>query len=135
MNKVAKLVIVDNQGKYLLMHRSEHPRFGTDPDLPGGTLEGSEEPIQTMLREVLEEAGVVIDRARVEMLYSGTNYSTHGTHYSLFFTKLDERPEITLSWEHSSYEWLSRDDFRKKARNAKDTYMHMAYDVLKDAHK
>jgi 8-oxo-dGTP pyrophosphatase MutT (NUDIX family) len=56
MNKVAKLVIVDNQGKYLLMHRSEHPRFGTDPDLPGGTLEGSEEPIQTMLREVLEEA-------------------------------------------------------------------------------
>ena len=35
MKKVAKLVMIDPDGKYLLMYRSDHPTFGTDPDLPG----------------------------------------------------------------------------------------------------
>lgn len=39
MKQVAKLVIIDDRGKYLLMQRSSHPTFGDDPDLPGGTLE------------------------------------------------------------------------------------------------
>ena len=42
MKKVAKLVIIDSDDKYLLMHRSDHPTFGVDPDLPGGTLEDDE---------------------------------------------------------------------------------------------
>ena len=52
MKKVAKLVIIDNENKYLLMYRSGHPTFGDDPDLPGGTLEGREQPVDTMVREV-----------------------------------------------------------------------------------
>ena len=42
MKKVAKLVIVDKDEKYLLMYRSNHPTFGNDPDLPGGTVEEGE---------------------------------------------------------------------------------------------
>lgn len=132
MNQVAKLVVVDNQNKYLMMYRSDHPRFGIDPDLPGGTLEDGELPIETMLREVMEEAGVLIDKSAVESAYSGSDYSVHGTHYSLFVAKLNERPGITISWEHSSYKWLNRNEFLEKAKGAKDTYMHMVYDVLKD---
>jgi 8-oxo-dGTP diphosphatase len=133
MSKVAKLVIVDDKNKYLMMHRSAHPTFGDDPDLPGGTLEAGEEPLQTMVREVYEEAGVVIDGASTQELYEGTDYSAHKTLYSLYLVKLDHRPTVTMSWEHSSYEWLDREDFLEKARSANDTYMHMVYSELKSS--
>lgn len=130
MKKVARLLIIDPDNKYLLMHRSDHPTFGIDPDLPGGTLEGDETLLETMLREVKEEAGVNINANNVIEVYSGTEYSAHGTHYALFIAKLKTRSKIKMSWEHSSYEWLERDKFLQKAERANDTYMHMVSDVI-----
>jgi len=131
MKQVAKLVIIDGRGKYLLMQRSDHPTFGKDPDLPGGTLEEGELPLETMIREVLEESAITIDPASVSEAYSGTGYSTHGTHYSLYVAELLYTPEVVMSWEHSLYEWLDKDIFLEKASKARDTYMHMVYDILK----
>ena len=131
MNKVAKLVIVDNDDKYLLMYRSAHPTFGDDPDLPGGTLEDGELPLETMTREVYEEAGIVVDETKAMMIYEGTDYSVHKTHYSLYVLKLDNRPSVVMSWEHSSYEWLDREKFLETVKHANDTYMHMVYHTLK----
>jgi 8-oxo-dGTP diphosphatase len=131
MSKVAKLVIIDNTNKYLLMYRSDHPHFGDDPGLPGGTLEEGETPLDTMIREVEEEAGIVVDQSDATHLYEGTEYSTHGTHYSLYAAKLDHTPKVIMSWEHSAYEWLDRETFLNKARHANDTYMHMVHDVIK----
>lgn len=131
MKQVAKLIIIDPNDNYLLMQRSSHPVFGDDPDLPGGTLEDGEQPLQTMIREVDEEAGVTIRKEDAQKLYAGTEYSTHDTEYSLYQARLTTRPEITISWEHSGYEWLSRDEFLEKAKNSQDTYMHMVYDQLK----
>lgn len=130
MRKAAKLVIIDNDDKYLLMYRSDHPAFGTDPDLPGGTLEVGEQPVETMVREVYEEAGIVIDANKTKRVYAGTEYSGGRMEYSLYVAHLDYRPEVTMSWEHSAYEWLERDVFLAKARGANDTYMHMVYDTL-----
>lgn len=134
MNKVvktvAKLVMIDQDDHYLLMYRSEHPVFGIDPDLPGGTLEEGESSLEAMLREVEEEIGVVVNQTSAREVYSGSDYSKHGTHYALYVTKVTVRPEVIMSWEHSSYEWLSREEFIKKARQAKDTYMHMVGDVI-----
>ncbi len=131
MKYVAKLVMIDPGNNYLLMYRSRHPIFGIDPDLPGGTVETGETLLEAVLREVQEEVGVDIAANSVRKIYSGTDYSVHGTHYSLFISKFNERPEIKMSWEHSSFEWLGLNDFLFKAKNAKDTYMHMAYDILK----
>jgi mutator protein MutT len=128
-HQVAKLVIIDKDNKYLMMYRSNHPRFGCDADLPGGTHEEGESIKETVIREVSEEIGVEI--GDIKKLYSGLDYSKHGTHKSLFVARVEERPEITMSWEHSSYEWVDRDDFLQKSRNAKDDYMHMVYDVLR----
>jgi 8-oxo-dGTP pyrophosphatase MutT (NUDIX family) len=132
MKQVAKLVIIDGKGRYLLMQRSDHPTFGNDPDLPGGTLEEGELPLEAMIREVFEEAAIRVDQASVREVYAGADYSVHGTHYSLYIAKLEDTPEITMSWEHSLYEWLDRDVFLGKVSEAKDTYMHMVHDVLKD---
>ena len=133
MNKVAKLIIVDGDNKYLMMRRSGHPVFGNDPDLPGGTLEDGEVPLQTMVREVYEEAGIVIDDAETRLLYAGTDYSSHhATHYSLYIVTLAQRPAIVMSWEHSSYEWLTLEVFLEQAKAANDTYMQMVYHTLED---
>jgi 8-oxo-dGTP pyrophosphatase MutT (NUDIX family) len=131
MKQVAKLVIVDGRGKYLLMQRSNHPTFGNDPDLPGGTLEDGELPLETMIREVFEEAAIAIDQDNIVEIYVGTDYSIHGTHYSLYIAELQYTPKVIMSWEHSLYEWLDRDVFLEKARKANDTYMHMVHDILK----
>lgn len=131
MKKVAKLVVIDSTDKYLIMRRSNHPTFGFDPDLPGGTLEEGESLLETMLREVQEEAGININPDDVKQVYSGADYSAHGTHYALFVCRLKERPDIAMSWEHSAYEWLDRDVFLEKAKSAKDTYMHMVHGELK----
>ena len=133
MKKVAKLIIIDGDNNYLMMWRSDHPTFGNDPDLPGGTLEEDESTLETLVREVEEEAGIVVNGPDVTELYSGADYSKHGTHYTLYVTKVADQPEVVISWEHSKYQWLSRKDFLMTAKNAKDTYMHMAYDVLRNS--
>ncbi len=122
MQKVAKLIIIDTEGQYLLLHRSNHPRFGYDPDLAGGTVEEGESSLDALIREVKEEIEVVVDPAHVEELYDGT-------HYSLYVTHFEHQPSITLSWEHSSYEWVSKKAFFHAARDAKDTYMNMVADI------
>ena len=130
MKQVAKLVLVDNDNNYLLMYRSDHPTFGSDPDLPGGTLEDGESTLEAVVREVYEEIGVVVRENEVTELYAGTDYSKHDTHYTLYIATVDRRPLITLSWEHSTYEWIPREAFLTAAKNAKDTYMHMVHDIL-----
>ena len=130
MKKVAKLVMIDDNDNYLLMYRSDHPAFGDDPDLPGGTLEDGETTLETMLREVEEEAGVVLAPEDVEEVYGGSEYFAHGTYYALYRVKLAERLTIAMSWEHSSYEWIPRDEFIEKSSNAVDTYMHMVADKI-----
>ncbi len=130
MNKVAKLVIIDSSGKYLLLYRDAHRVFGNDPDLPGGTMEPGEQLIDTMIREVYEETSIEININKVRSIYQGFDYSHYGMEYALYILELSIHPNIVLSAEHASYDWVSRDVFLKKAKSAKDNYMHMVYREL-----
>lgn len=132
MIKVSKLVIIDNGGKYLLLTREGHPRFGADADLPGGTVEEGETNQEAMIREVQEETGVVIAKSQAKELYSSNKYSASGLLFTVFIAKLSMRPTVQLSAEHSAYNWLSKEDFLKAAKHAQDSYMRMVYDSLKD---
>ncbi len=133
MKQVAKLIIVDGDGRHLLMYRNDHPKFGNDPDLPGGTVEPGESILDALVREVQEEVGFTVDGGSAERLYAGAEYSPSGTHYSLFRSTFSARPTVAMSWEHSSYEWLERDVFLESAKNANDPFMHMVYDALRKA--
>lgn len=122
--------MIDPDGKHLLLYRSDHPQFGNDADIPGGIVEDGESMVEAMLREVVEEAGVEIDPGDVREVYSGSEYSKHGTQCTLYIARLNNRPEIVMSWEHSAYEWLDKEVFLQKAKSANDTYMHMVHDVV-----
>jgi 8-oxo-dGTP diphosphatase len=127
---VAKLVMIDQEGCYLMMWRSDHPTFGRDFDLPGGTLEAGESSLEAVIREVHEEAGVNIEAENLREVYRGSEYSKHGTQQVLYAAHLCKRPDIVMSWEHSAYEWVSRDTFLKMAKTAQDPYMHMVGDQI-----
>lgn len=129
-HEVAKLVITDSNDTYLVMYRNNHPYFGNEIDLPGGTVEEGETPLEAMIREVQEEAGVAIDQAKAKHVITSADYSDHGAEYSLFSVQLAERPEVTISWEHAHYAWLSRDEFLAEAKQSMDRYMNMAHDAL-----
>lgn len=113
-----------------MMYRANHPTFGDDPDLPGGTADNDETGLETVIREVDEEIGLHVTADQLKEIYSGSEYSNNGTHYCLYFCTLPDQPEVHMSWEHTSYEWISKDEFVLKARAAKDTYMRMAGDTL-----
>lgn len=130
MKQIAKIVIIDQDGQYLMLYRNNHPFFGDDPDIPGGTLDEGESILETLSREIQEEIGLVIDQTKIRDLYYGNDYSEPGTYYSLYITNLSYRPDITLSSEHSSYEWIKRNNFLKIASSAKDRYMHMVRETL-----
>lgn len=130
MKHVAKIVLIDKNNKYLLLTRSDHPTFGYDPDLPGGTMEEGEDSVQTLLREVAEEIGLGLQSQQLTHHFSGNQYSRHGTTYHLYSAHLQIRPNIIMSWEHADYEWLEQQEFLSKAKNAQDTYMQMVHDVM-----
>jgi len=127
---VAKVLIIDEQNKYLMLWRGDHPRLPNDPDLPGGTIEAGETPEVAAVREVQEEAGIAIAPYDMKLLYKGLDYSMHGVEYSLYVATITPRPTVALSWEHEGYKWLDADTFLAEAKDATDTYMHMVYDIV-----
>ena len=103
---VAKSVIIDEEGSFLLLTRSDtHPTLAGMYDLPGGMIEAGEEPGAGVRREILEETGIVTDNADVlyatTMMIGGASYPT-----LLYVVRvLGSSPEVTLSWEHGTFEW------------------------------
>ena len=130
MKHVAKVVIIDEKDQYLLLTLNNHPRFHNDPDLPGGTVDNGEESAVAAIREVYEETAITLKPTRLRHILTSSTYSVHDTTYHLYEYRLIARPKVEISWEHVTYDWLSKNEFLQKVSKAQDTYMKMVYDVL-----
>jgi 8-oxo-dGTP pyrophosphatase MutT (NUDIX family) len=106
-NKVSKAVIINSEGKVLLLQPSSKEKM----HLPGGHLQQGENYLQGLMREVFEEtslkvtAYIVIDAAPGFHLWlcrcNGSN--------------------VRLSNEHSSYKWADFDEALTKYKITKET--------------
>lgn len=61
------IIIENDKGEILLQKRRDNGNWG----LPGGAMELGEKYIETLKREVLEEAGIEIDDIQLFGIYSG----------------------------------------------------------------
>ena len=83
--------------------------------MPGGIVDPGETPAEAVVRETLEETGINIAPEDAQLVQTKTFYdereSKNITKY-LFEIHINYTPDVTLSWEHSEYRWISRQEFK-----------------------
>lgn len=113
---LAKIVVRNPEGKYLILRSSEwpeNPRRSLKPDLPGGMVEEGETPEVGVLRELYEETGLKLIENDLVLAYVGLE-TRHGDTFQrhVYFAKT-QSSDVTLSWEHDTYWWMSADEVLK----------------------
>lgn len=108
--RAAKVVVIDADGKALLLWRSNtHPHMPLRADLPGGIIEDDETFELGLSREIKEETGLDVDPDDLSLLYT-VSHDYFGKPISrlLYLVRINTRqPEIMVSWEHDHYKWVS----------------------------
>lgn len=80
----AVVLVPVHEGNVLLVRQYRHPTGGQLLELPAGTLEPGEEPIETARRELQEECGFLPQRLVPLMkLYAAPGYSSELYHFFL----------------------------------------------------
>jgi molecular chaperone GrpE len=108
-----KAVVVNDEGKVLVLKRPEHEKSGAGKyDLPGGSIEQGEDIKPALTREITEETGLTAEIGPVIHVFDfekGEGNEPHSTtigkgirflaYYKNGEVKLDEK-------EHAQFEWL-----------------------------
>ncbi len=115
IESVAKVLVVNENREALILTVGEYkarPDKSFKPDLPGGLVDPDETELVAVGRELQEETGIVVDPANFELGYAKTEFyfsENKSITKFVYLVKLNKTPEVTISWEHSSYDWVSLD--------------------------
>ena len=82
-----------------------------------------------LARELVEEIGLELKPDSLCKVQQSDGYDTDHIYY-LYHSAWQRTPTVTLSWEHSRYEWLSHEELIARTGTAIDHYMHMVHDYL-----
>lgn len=123
MRDSAKILLYDQSSHVLVLRRSgTHPHYPHEVDLPGGLIEQGEKPAEAVQREVFEETGLTIKESDIAFAQKRT--TRYGRDDHLFIAHLTTtQPDVIVSWEHESYEWIPGDKLAETARGTKDDFM------------
>ena len=130
----AGIILVDEQGRILLEHRSDDPSimFPGFWGITGGAAQGGESPEEAARREVLEETGLEVEEMRPFRVYqeedaSGLRYELHifhaplppgearpGEGQDLRLFSPPELPQLPLAYNHAEVlaEFLASDAYQ-----------------------
>lgn len=114
---ITKIILINENDEILVLHRSvfpELPEKSHKPDLPGGHVEPGEREGTAVVREVLEETGIVVPLQDIVLSYAATQafagrYPASITRL-LYVAHVIGHPHVTLSYEHETYFWVSKND-------------------------
>lgn len=121
IESVAKVLVVDKQNRALVLTLGKHllyPEKSFTPDLPGGIVDPGESEQQAAIREAQEECSIELDPAAIQLAYAQTAYSAKDNKTVsklLYIARINDAPQITLSWEHSDYAWVPIDQLEDVA--------------------
>ncbi len=103
-----KCVVFNEQGKLLLLKRSDKTKGAGKWSLVGGGLEKGEDPLAGIKREAQEEAQIELEDVKpvdVAAFYEFDNPSVVICYQAVTHTK-----EVTSNWEHDEYTWVTKDE-------------------------
>ena len=105
-------VMFDGGARVLLIRRKNEP-FKGDYALPGGFVDIGETTEASCRREVLEEAGIVVDRLHLVGVYSDPSRDPRGHAVSVAYTtRFGEAPTPKAGSDAPAAEWVK--DWRTK---------------------
>ena len=106
---------VEYDGEILLLHRQDNKPQGNTWGAPAGKVDTGEQILDTMVREIIEETGIVI--APEQLSYFGkfyVKYPEFDFNYHIFSTRMDKQHDITISRkEHKEFRWMTPEDALK----------------------
>ncbi len=115
VQKVAAHALIQNsEGKYLVTRRSQKNDWKPgEYDIPGGTIEFGENPIEALKREVLEEVGLEIKVN--EPVYVFSYLSSPERHQFQIVYKCEYlEGDVKLNpEEHDEYQFLNNEEISK----------------------
>lgn len=111
-----KIALINSMGQILSIKRSETAKVRPNTwDLPGGNVLYGENNLDSLLREVHEETNIRISEEPQIIHFAAFQRDTKG--YYLFGAGYKARvtnseiTALTLSFEHSEYQWVSQEEF------------------------
>ena len=90
MKKIAVMVILRCGTKYLLLERAKAPNTGKFVPV-GGKLEAHESPVETAIRETLEETGIAIDAPQFCGILSETSPVDYNWLCYIYLADIEDR--------------------------------------------
>ena len=105
---VAKVILVNDEGKILLLRRSETDvRRPLEWDIPGGHTDENELAEEAAVRETKEEAGIELHARNLQLVYavSAVVHDDLNVTWLFYVTHLHDNPGVVLSHEHTEYSW------------------------------
>lgn len=109
---IVHTIIFNSKKEILLIKRSakEHvlPNYW---DIPGGTLEDGEDPIDGAIREALEETGIRIDKP--DLFFYTSNIDTQKNKQfirMIFIAQILDTKIILNQDDHDNYKWINIDN-------------------------
>ena len=121
VRKIVKSLIVNSKNEILLLKRSDYkgPSSQHFWDLPGGSVDMGELPLDAMIRECNEELGIVLVKFDLFSKHFGSYSNNTFFQFSLFVCDIgDTNLKIKLSHEHVDFTWVgleSLDQYKTKS--------------------
>lgn len=116
LESVAKVLVINEKHEVLILtvgDYKERPDKSFKPDLPGGRVDPGESELAAVRRELIEETSISINQDEFTLAYTKTEfYASENKSVTklVYIVHLQDTPEVTISWEHASYEWVLLND-------------------------
>ena len=124
--KVAAAVLIEKEGRVLLVRRGNEPFRGLWT-LPAGFIDGGEDPAEAAARECLEETGLNVRVTRVLDIISGREHP-RGADFIIVYQAQVIGGELKPDDDADAVEWFGRENLPGLAFRATQKVLESFYD-------
>jgi 8-oxo-dGTP pyrophosphatase MutT (NUDIX family) len=102
-------IFCECDGRFILLHRNGNKPQGNTWGVPAGKIEGSENAKGALLRELMQETGIVLDERDVNYFKKVfVRCNEYDFIYYMFHVALSEKPDVAINKsEHSEFKWVT----------------------------